>query len=105
MQLILIEKEAAANFSIPAGEVFFPAIIVDERDSKIKIVNKKGELGTVGNGSVDMLLATYAHRKRFGIVSPDVVENDTLSVDAMLTAQEIESLSKSVNPININTTK
>lgn len=100
MQLILIDKKAASNFSVSAGDVFFPAIILDERDSKIKIVDEKGGLNTVGFGNTDILLATYAHRKRFGVVSPDVVEDDVLSVDAMLTTQEIESISKNINPIN-----
>lgn len=102
MQLILIDKKADSNFSVPAGDVFFPAIILDERDSKIKIVDEKGNLATVGFGDTDILLATYAHRKRFGVVAPDVVEDDVLSVDAILTAQEIESLSKNINPVSNN---
>lgn len=104
MQLLVIEKNVAKDAYLDAENLLFPVLIVDERDSSIKLAQENGEVTMVSSGGVSQNLVVFAHAKRFGVVSPEVVEYDVAAIDINLSAHELEKYGSINNPIKYKNT-
>lgn len=102
MQLLIIDNAVSKDFKIDNSELVFPVLIVDPRDNSMKVANEDGSISCVGLGDIKFNLVEYAHRKRFGIVTNNVVDDNTLAIDSILTADEIKSMTQIDNPIKYN---
>ena len=92
MQLVIIKKDIPQGVSFPEY-LSYPLIIVDERDFSIKYKeNVDSDVVVLSRFDKDSRMVSYAHRKRFGIVSVDVLDTDVVAPDVNLTMAELENL-------------